>query len=476
MPSSIWKIIIWLLAAVGTFSTAFSQESAIELGKKNIALDEPFTITLIIREAQDQHTYSPFPDIAGMQKREVTTVNLKEGPTGKVIISQRITQYYLAAKTGKFTLPPFRMTVNGRELRSPGAAITVEAPGRPAPTDTVASRLYNEIMSMEKGVAEKKEDAFLALSTDRDTVFAGEGFTMTLALYVAENNQVEMRSFDEGEQLLRLLRQLKPANCWEQDFNLREFVTSQVTVNRKKYTQYKMYQAAFYPLTPDTVQLPAVSFRLLKVRAAGAKGGPAPDTATFFSQPRTVYVKPLPPHPLRDGIPVGNFRLEEGVSNRRLRTGDPFTYQLSVSGEGNLSTVNLAPARTGTAIDFYPPDVKVNVSTQHNRPGGRKTFRFTGIPREPGQYPLDSVFRLVYFNPARRQYDTLHSRMSLDVAGPSLRSGRIQANELEPVYREMAAEGNELSPLQRQYPVRQIANALLVLMMLGTMMLMGYRK
>jgi hypothetical protein len=66
--------------------------------------------------------------------------------------------------------------------------------------------------------------------------------------------------------------------------------------------------------------------------------------------------------------------------------------------------------------------------------------------------------------------------MSLEVAGPSLRSGRIQANELEPVYREMAAESNELRPLQRNYPVRQIANALLVLMMLVTMVLMGYKK
>jgi hypothetical protein len=173
---------------------------------------------------------------------------------------------------------------------------------------------------------------------------------------------------------------------------------------------------------------------------------------------------------------VGNFRLEEGVSNRRLRTGESFTYQLSVSGEGNLSTVNLAPARAGTTIDFYPPDVKAHVSTQQSRPSGRKTFRFTGIPREPGRYALDSVFRLVYFNPLRQQYDTLLPQMSLEVAGPSLFSGRIQANELEPVYRDVAAESNQLSPLQRQYPLRQIANALLVLMMLGTMVLMGYRK
>ena len=476
MPLKVWKFFIWLLGPVGTSLTAFSQESVIELGKKNIALDEPFAITLIIRGAQDQHTYSPFPDIAGMQKREVTTVNRKEGTASKYIINQRITQYYLAAKTGKFILLPFRMTVNGTVLQSTGATIVVAAPVRAAPTDTLASRLYNEILNMEKEVAEKKEDAFLSISTDRDTVFTGEGFTLTLALYVAENNQVEMRSFEEGSQLLKLLRELKPANCWEQDFNIREFVTSQVTMNRKKYTQYKMYQAAFYPLTPDTVRLPAVSFRLLKVRAAGAKGGPGLDTVAFFSQPRTVYVKPLPPHPLRDGIPVGNFRMEEGVSNRKLRTGESFTYQLSVTGEGNLSTVNLSPTRTGAAIDFYPPDIKANVSTQHGRPAGRKTFRFTGIPREPGRYPLDSLFRLVYFNPVRQQYDTLQPRMSLDVAGLSLRSGRIQTSELEPVYRDIASESNELSPLQRKYPVRQIANALLVLMMLGTMILMGYKK
>jgi hypothetical protein len=62
-------------------------------------------------------------------------------------------------------------------------------------------------------------------------------------------------------------------------------VTSQVTVNRKKYTQYKMYQAAFYPLMPDTVRLPAVSFRLLKVRAAGAKGGPARIRLRFSRSP-----------------------------------------------------------------------------------------------------------------------------------------------------------------------------------------------
>jgi hypothetical protein len=150
MPVRVWKIFIWLLGAVGTSSVAFAQESAIELGKKNIALDEPFAITLVIREAQDQHTYSPFPDIAGMQKREVTTVNLKEGSTGKYIISQRITQYYLAAKTGKFTLPPFPHDRQRQGAALPRGSHYGGSTGPGRASRYVASRLYNEIMGMER--------------------------------------------------------------------------------------------------------------------------------------------------------------------------------------------------------------------------------------------------------------------------------------------------------------------------------------
>jgi hypothetical protein len=178
---------------------------------------------------------------------------------------------------------------------------------------------------------------------------------------------------------------------------------------------------------------------------------------------------------LQEGIPVGNFWLEEAVSRRQILTGESFTYQFDVWGEGNLSTVSVA-ARTGNAFDFYPPEIKVNVNTVNNRPSGRKTFRFTAVPREPGRYPLDTVFRLIYFNPNRRRYDTLHSRTVLEVTGQSLRNVRMQASEIEPVYREIGSESNQLRPLHQGYPFRQAANVLLVLMMLITLVLMGYKK
>lgn len=471
------KFLIWFIGFTGNSFLGFAQEMLIEPGKKNIALDEPFALTLVIRNTKAQNTYSPFPEIAGMHKREVTTVNLKEEYKGKTALSQRVTQHYFAIKTGQYVLSPFVMTVNGKVVSSPGLTVVVGASDNPPAGDTLALRLYNEILSMEKAVTEKKENAFLALSVDRDTIFVGEGFTLILALYVADNNEVEMRSFGEGTQLLRIIRELKPANSWEQDFNIREFRTAQVPVNRKRYTQYKMYQSTFYPYNPDTIRLPGVSFQMLKLQASpNPKAAPRTDTVTFLTQPRTVYVKPLPPHPMKDGIPVGNFRMEEAVSKGRLQTGQPFTYQMTLSGDGNLSSANLIAAGVGDVVEFYPPEVSSQVNTQSNRPLGRKVFRFTGLVREPGRYPLDSVFRFVYFNPVRRQYDTLRPRIALEVTGQSQRNLPPVAGETEPLYHIISSENNGLRPLEVNYSMRQIANVLLLVMMLVTMILIGYKK
>lgn len=470
------KIFIWLLGLIGISSTAFTQELVIELGKKNIALDEPFAITLIIRNAQTQNTHSPFPDISGMQKREVALVNSKEEFNGKYIITQRITQYYLAEKIGSYVLKPFKLTVNRKEVKSPGINITVTPPKNELASDTLTSKLYNEILSLEKDLSHKKENAFLALSTSTNTVFLGEGFTVTLALFVAENNQVELKSFQEGTQLLDILRKLKPPGCWEQDFNIREFQMKQVTVNRKKYTQYKLYQAAFYPINTDTIRFPEVSFRMIKIQASTSNVKNQADTVTFFSQPQTVYVKPLPVHPLKEGIAVGNFRLEESVSRRQLQTGQSFTYEFRVIGEGNLSAVNVNPVNAGGVVDFYPPEIRSQVSTQQDQVSGSKIFRFTGVPREPGQYPLYPVFQLVFFNPAAEVYDTLASRIVLEVTGESLRNSRISASQVGAIYRNLASESNRLRPLQQEDSMRNIASALLILMMVVTIVLISYKK
>ena len=54
------------------------------------------------------------------------------------------------------------------------------------------------------------------------------------------------------------------------------------------------------------------------------------DFKTFYSKPTVVKVKELPPHPLRDIVSVGNFKLEEDLSSAQIHTGNSFTYNFKV--------------------------------------------------------------------------------------------------------------------------------------------------
>ncbi len=481
MSFGLKTIFVWFSAVISFSGFAFAQEASIELGKKDIALNELFTITLTIRNAQVKNTHSAFPDISGMQKREVALVNTKEVIDGRSVIIQRITQNYLAQKTGTYRLLPFRMTVNGEVIASLGMTIQVLPAGNEndKPGAALSDKLYEEILDMEKELAEVKEDAFLSFSASKDTVYAGEGFTATLALYVAESNQVEMKSFEEGAQLVEILKKLKPASCWEQDYNIREFHTSSITLNKKRYTQYKMYQANYFPLSADTIRFPSVGFKMVRYRTIRnpqtTHTSQQADTVAFFSKPRTVCVKELPAHPLKGGIAVGNYNLQEAISRSKLMTGQSFIYEYRISGEGNLATVNLAVPFSNPAFDFYPPEIRLSQDRQ-NLMRGAKTFRFTGVPKESGTYPLQPYFEWIYFNSENREYDTLRPRTMVEVSGESFLNYRLSAIEMKGIYRDMNGESNRLRSVNSREVVRNLINGLLLTLLLAAMLLMVVKK
>ena len=67
---------------------------------------------------------------------------------------------------------------------------------------------------------EVEADAFLSLTTDKKSVYVGEGFNTTLAFYVSESNVADMRFYELGRQLTEILKKIKPGNCWEENFNI----------------------------------------------------------------------------------------------------------------------------------------------------------------------------------------------------------------------------------------------------------------
>lgn len=460
-----WRFALCFAMFLTVFS-AQAQESTVELGKKTIALDEPFAITLVIRNAQQPSVYSPFPDIKGMQKRDVVLVTTRENVAGKQLTVQRVTQNYMATDEGTYTLPDFPMTINGREVRTKGTSVAVGPPINPDYKLLLDSTLAKEISAVAAEYGDVKDDAFLAFSIDKPTVYVGEGFTASLALYIADNSRAALESYRPGEQIAEILKQIKPDNCWEEDFRIREFQSFPVTIKGRRYTQYKMYQATFYPFNTDTVRFGQVGFTM-RVKQGNRKES----YQTFYAYPKTVTVNPLPPHPLRGKVAVGTFRLEEAVSRKRPVTGRGLYHQFKIMGEGNFSAVNLAPPVSDVSFEFFPPESKLSLNLTGRRVTGEKLFQTYVLPKEPGRYEWKKYFQWVYFNTEKRAYDTLRSGLVLMVNGQSLRNQSISANELGPVYERMNTDDNRLRPLAEKDRLRWGANILVGVMMAITLVL-----
>ncbi len=453
-------------------SVAIAQENSIDFADKTIALDEPFAIMLVIRNNQQPNVYSPFPDIKGMHKRDVVLVTTKETVGGKTITVQRVTQNYMAEKEGNYVLNDFIMTVNGKEEKAKGIAITVNEPINPDYRLQLDSSLAKEISAVATEYANVKDNAFLALSIDKSEVYVGEGFTTSLALYIADANPFELAAYKTGEQLVDILKKLKPKNCWEEDFHIREFQSFPVTIKNRRYTQYKIYQATFYPFNADTVQFGQVGLTMLATKTGSKKE----NYQTFYSYPKEVVVKGLPPHPLRNGIAVGTFQLDEAVSQKHPKTGKGFYYQFNISGEGNFSAVNLPVISSNAAFDFFPPESKLSLNLTGRRVTGNKVFQVYALPKEPGMYDWQNYFQWVYFNTEKQNYDTLRSQLTLNVGGESLRNLSISSSDLGAVYDNMTTEDNRLQPLEAKDRLRWIANSLVVAMLVITLVLILWQK
>ncbi len=458
------RIFVTLLIALSSFQVANSQDVKVEMGPDQVASNQIWRMTITI-ENERLKNYSPFPDIDGFAKRGTSSSTSTSFVNGKMTSSQSITQNYMPLQEGSVSIPNFTITVNGKDFRIQGKTVTVGPPAQnqqrssPDPFDPFDDLFQRNEPSEFIDV---EADAFLALTTDKSEVFLGEGFTTTVAFYVSESNQADMRFFDLGTQITEIVKQIKPDNCWEENFNIDNVSGIPVMIQGERYTQYKIFQAAYYPLNLDPIDFPSIGLKLIKYKRAKNPSffgrNRQEDFETFYSKTKKVKVKSLPPHPLKDRVAVGNYRLQETISAKELKTGQSFNYELVISGEGNISAIEAPLIPENDKFDFYEPNVQQNIRRSTNTVRGTKTFDYYGIPNEPGTYNLSDYMNWIFFNTETETYDTLKSNAVVMVTGESRKNEYISSTDLGSFYDGIPFIDNELKPLKRGSIVTILAN------------------
>jgi hypothetical protein len=460
-----------------------AQEIRIDLGPDQIAANQLFTISINITDGKLE-SYEGFPEIQGFSKKGTSSSSTTNFINGKVSSSQSITQNYLPLGQGTFTIPPFTIMVNGERVSSRGKTVVVSAPAqrqqqRPDPYGTDPFQDLFGRQSAPQEFVDVESDAFLGVSTDKEEVYLGEGFTVTLAFYVAESNKAELRFYELGRQLSEIMKSIKPTNCWEENFNIDNVSGESIMLGNKRYNHYKIFQATYYPLNVQDIDIPKVGLELIKYQVAKNPTffgqNRKEDYEKFFSKPKTIKVKDLPPHPLKDKVSVGVFTKGEKIASTQLETGASFNYAFEILGEGNISAIAEPEIKTGKAFDFYPPNITQDITRSGGKVRGKKSFNYYGIPNEPGDYDMKRLVNWVFFNTQAKKYDTLKSDLVFKVTGESKKNESIQATDVGSFYDIMEFTDNTIRQSNNESYLKLFVNIFIILLLALTAYMI-YRK
>lgn len=446
---------------------SFSQQASVSISPQKLAIGNNLKITLTIENSQIK-SYGQFPEIPGFRKTGISSSSSTNFVNGKMSSSQSITQNYVAVEIGIFQIPRFSIQINGNTISVNGRQVEVDnSYNEPKQSpfnnfmDPFGDPFDNFFDRNNEEFYEVEADAFLNLSTDKKSVFVGEGFNTTLSFFVSESNVADMRFYELGKQLTEIIKKIKPGNCWEENFNIENINSIPVTINNKRYNQYKIFEATYYPLNNETIKFPKLELELIKYKISKRPSffgrNKIEDFETFYSKPLNINVKELPDHPLKEIVSVGNFKLKENVNSKILNTGQDLNYDFEILGEGNISAIN-EPTINLKGIDFYPPNSQQNIRREKSKVYGSKKFSFYGIPSEPGDYNFSKNINWIFFDPIRSKYDTLKSDINLKIKGEKLEKNNINTENDNPFLDLIREEDNTLISNKKQGIISVILN------------------
>lgn len=257
---------------------------------------------------------------------------------------------------------------------------------------------------MVKAVGEDDERIFLRVSVPRTQIYVGERVPITISLYVSELN----------------VTQVYPPLLQGVDFSFEESIRSSQSSEELEGRSYHVVRffTAGTPLVTGNVTLNPITvqcslsqfqtgegvvvnpFRYQMVRGA----------LEVTSSPLRLRVNPLPEagRPADFSGGVGQFNIRCGTAATDIREGEPFTIRLTVSGNGNFQSITSPVLDDAKGFKIFPP-------RRRSADGEKIVYEQTVVPLDASLRRL-GPYRLVYFNPNTRRYETAVANLPLRIA------------------------------------------------------------
>jgi hypothetical protein len=203
----------------------------------------------------------------------------------------------------------------------------------------------------------------------------------------------------------------------------------------------------------------------------------------FKSNPLNVTVDPLPgqPPPSFTGA-VGRFTFVATVDKKEVKTGDPITLRLTVTGSGNIKLLN--PPKPNLPADFeaYDPKISDEITRDGGVIRGKKVAEYLIIPRNEGDRAIEPI-PFSYFDLDRNAYSTIRSQRfdftvlkGKDVSSGASIASKSDVRLLGEDIRFLKLAMGELQPIGESFFSSSWLLALFVLPPIAFLGAFGYRK
>ena len=430
MRDIIAKISLAALLVLAVFPASAAEKVTFEASSPlTVAVGTPFRVEFALNAMPDDGTFKApsfegFDVIAGPAEARGQSIQVINNSMTRVI-NYTITYVLLPQAAGNVTVGAAQIAVDGTVYRTKPLPIEIvdesKAPGGGAPGGQPQRR---EEASGDNSAQSQiaPDDILLRAIVSRTSVYKGEPLRVVFKLYervpVVGYNDVKFPSFN---------------GFWAQELNSDNARRQRETYNGKVYEtlvakEYLLYPQQAGTLTIEPAELTAVAQVIIQSRRnADPFFGGGHD---FVNVPRKVQspqlnitVKPLPAGaPAGFSGAVGTFSMDATLPPDRLAANSAATYTVKISGTGNLTFVQAPKLTLPGSFEQY--NVKTTESINASAAGisGYRQFEYPFIARAEGTYDIEPV-EFSYFDPARMQYMTLHSKpLTLEIT-PDTKGG-----------------------------------------------------
>ena len=88
---------------------------------------------------------------------------------------------------------------------------------------------------------------------------------------------------------------------------------------------------------------------------------------------------------------VGAFRVEADVDRAEVQVGEPIEIELTISGTGNMATIEPPNFEPPGVFEQYDPQVKTDINRSGRQITGTKTLTYVLVPRSNGVFQIPQV-------------------------------------------------------------------------------------